>query len=210
MAKFELLCSKSKVAVIKIGKSIYYVDLIDYHNILIYDHKFSKQNIIIPEFWLPEVTRGEATLSVLKVAMVAFENGFNAGHSIKAQRHFKRFSEKLIQLILRPATAQRFMSLFWVELRPFAVVENMIGTLVNNVDLCNKSATAARTTLDRYVARAECEDNVHSDKAYAIASTLPPVVFDPIVELLELLDISTTEVPHLMQNIDHIVALRSR
>jgi len=210
MAKFELLCSKDQVAVIKIGNSIYYVDLDNHFDVLVYDSEFNKQNIIVPEYWLPEVTRGEATLAVLKASMTAYENGFNAGYSIKSKRHFKHFAEKLAQSMMNPELAKRIVQLFWVELRPFDVIKDMVAKIVSNEQIRSKTARASRMTLDRYIPRAAFEgDKEYRDKIFTIIQDMEPVTFDPTDELLNVLDLEDTDVPHLIQNIDKIVGLRT-
>ena len=210
MAKFELLCSKDKVAAIRIGNSVYYIDIANPHDILVYDSDFKKQNIIVPEYWLPDVTRGEATLAVLKAAMTAYENGFNAGHGIKSSRHFNEFVRRLIKALQDPELAKQFLSIFWIELRPFESIKDIVRKLIENPTIREKSPRASRLTLDRYRPRAEFEyDKEFNDRIRVIQQDMDEAVFDPSDELRDVLDLKATQVPQLITNIDHVIGLRS-
>lgn len=210
MAKFELLCSKDDVAAIRIGNSVYYVDIANQHDILIYDAEHKKLNVIVPEYWLPEVTRGEATLAVLKAAMAAYENGFNAGYGIKSSRHFNDFVQRLINALVDPELAKQFLSIFWIELRPFDDIKNLVRKIVENPKIREKTPTASRLTLDRYATRADFEyDKEFSDRIHLIQQEMEEVVFNPSDELRDVLDLKPTKVPQLIKSIEHIIGLRS-
>lgn len=210
MAKFEFLCSKDKVAVIKIGNSVYYLDTLDPFDIKVFDSDFKQLNIIVPEYWLPEATRGEAALSTLNACIAAYENGYNAGFSAKSRRHFKEFTKKLIKTLSNPETAERFLQLFWVELRPFDKIKEFVAKIVANPAIREKSARASRITLDRYQPRAKhVGDKEFSDRIYLITQEMAPVEFDPFNELIDVLDIEDSPVPTLIQNIDKVTSLRN-
>lgn len=210
MAKFEFLCSKDKVAVVRIGNSIYYIDIVNPFDIVIFNSSFCKENIIVPEYWIPEISRGEATLSTLKACMTAYENGFNAAYAIKANRHFKYFVNKLIEALSDPGSARKFLNIFWVELQPFDIVKGIISKIINNKQFRDKSPKSSRIALDRYSSRSKFElDKEYDDIIYRIIQDMDRVVFAPTNELLDVLKICNTNVPMLIQNIDKIIGFRT-
>ena len=209
MAKFEFLCSKDKVVVIKIGNSVYYLDIFDIWDIKIFDSEFKQLNIIAPEYWLPEATRGEASLSTLKACSLAYENGYNAGYSSKSKRYFKDFVKRLIKSLSDPETAERFVQLFWVELRPFDKIKEFVAKIVANPLIRERSARASRMTLDRYQPRAKyVGDKEYGDKIYLVTQEMESVTFDPFNELLDVLEIEDSDVPSLIQNINKVISFR--
>lgn len=209
MAKFEFLCAKDRVAVIKIGESIYYLDLDDHFDIKVYDTALQLQNIIIPEFWISEVTRGQASISIINACVVAYSNGFSAGYSIKANRCFVDFVHKLKKALLDPETASLFLQLFWIELRPFEVIKKLVSKIISNQTIREKTPAASRITLDRYEIRARHEDdNEFSDIIYRIQNEMEEAVFDPTNQLLDILEVRRDKTPLLIENIDKIVNSR--
>lgn len=209
MSKFEFMCSKDDISVVKIGNSIYYIDIIDKFDIIVYNHLLIKQNIIVPEFWIAEVSRGEAALSTLIACSKAYENGFNAGLSTKSKKCFKDFVQKLTQIILQPQYAEKFIKLFWIELRPFSVVKSLIGKMILNENILHSTPEASRIILDRFIIRSKFENDYEfSDKAFRIADSLVEANFDPTNEMLYVLDIKDSNVPMLIQNIQKLVDRR--
>lgn len=209
MAKFEFLCAKDKVSVFKIGNSIYYMDTSDHWDIKVFDAEFKQLNIIAPEYWLPEATRGEAALSTLQACSTAYENGYNAGYSVKSKRHFREFARRLVAALSNPATAEKFIQLFWIELKPFDTIKSIVAKIVANPTVREKSARASRMTMDRYQKRAEyVGDKELGDKIYRITMEMDPVTFDPLDELSDVLEIEDSDIPALIQNVYHIISLR--
>jgi hypothetical protein len=209
MAKFEFLCSKEKVAAVKIGNSIYYIDTSNQFDITIFNSDFVKQNIIVPEYWLPEVSQGTASLLTLKASMSGYESGYKAAYSIKSHRHFAEFTRKLVAVLLNPESAKKFLNLFWVELQPFNVVKNIVGKIVANDQFREKSPISSRITLDRYTSRSEFEgDKEYSDRICRITQETDSHVFSPIDELHDVFNLKAPVIPALIQNIDKVIGFR--
>ena len=109
-----------------------------------------------------------------------------------------------------PETAERFLQLFWIELRPFEIIKGMVSKIVANPLIREKSARASGITLDRYEPRAKhVGDKEFSDRIYMITQEMPEVEFDPFNELIDVLEIEDSVVPSLIQNVDKVISFRN-
>jgi len=210
MPKFRFLCSQNSVAAIKVGTSLYYIDVLDSHNIKVYDSELNRLKIIVPEFWLPEITRGEITFQVLKYASQAFEQGFVMASARKRVDFFYKFCDEFDFKIRDFSSRSKLTDIYWVEFYPYDKVKQMVSFLVADDKILRKDLESSSNIIHRAMSRADSQDDLEfSRQLSSVFENLKTELNCKTVNhLAVLMNTDVAKTSHLFDNISTIITLR--
>lgn len=205
MASFKLLHAKDKIYSFKLGNTVYYLDSRDKGMIKLYDSELKRLNVIMPEGWLYNTTKGEVSLLILRYMAEAYSNGYKNGYKSKLNNYFKDFVIRLKNVLNDNELGQRFKNLFSIELLDYQITKKRINALISNDQLLHKNEAISRNMLERTLKAAiNNEDELLITDITNALESLPPSDIDSNSDLYDIFGFKEFELPLILANIEKL------
>lgn len=198
MPKCKIVDINDKIVTFKVVNTIYHADLYDYQNVKFYKNNLKRENTIVPEYWIVQVSDGELTLYSLKLALEAYEIGLK--ESQKSNFAYDVFISVIDKIVNNCDTLEKFTKLFYIEFFPYSNIRSSILQLLNNRDVLTSNIASAKMLLSRFKKRAKDKnDNELLDAIDRVflEFDLSDDPFDFAQSLKSIIDVQSTELDYV-------------